>query len=75
MIFEQGNPAGIKQVFDSLGIADSFVRLPLVQVDASLSKRIDQFVKDTNRSVNHFFAKKYFVVAKLITKFATETSV
>jgi 4-hydroxy-tetrahydrodipicolinate synthase len=37
MIFEQ-NPAGIKQVFDSLGIADSFVRLPLVQVDASLSK-------------------------------------
>jgi 4-hydroxy-tetrahydrodipicolinate synthase len=46
MIFEQGNPAGIKQVFDSLGIADSFVRLPLVQVDA-LSKRIDQFVKDT----------------------------
>jgi 4-hydroxy-tetrahydrodipicolinate synthase len=31
--FEQGNPAGIKQVFDSLGIADSFV-LPLVQVDA-----------------------------------------
>jgi 4-hydroxy-tetrahydrodipicolinate synthase len=38
MIFEQGNPAGIKQVFDSLGIADSFVRLPLVQVDA-LSKK------------------------------------
>jgi hypothetical protein len=73
MIFEQGNPAGIKQVFDSLGIADSFVRLPLVQVDASLSKRIDQFVKDTNRSVKcHFFAKKYFVVAKLITKFATK---
>jgi 4-hydroxy-tetrahydrodipicolinate synthase len=45
MIFEQGNPAGIKQVFDSLGIADSFVRLPLVQGN-SLSKRIDQFVKD-----------------------------
>jgi 4-hydroxy-tetrahydrodipicolinate synthase len=39
MIFEQGNPAGIKQVFDSLGL-NSFVRLPLVQVDASLSKRI-----------------------------------
>jgi 4-hydroxy-tetrahydrodipicolinate synthase len=45
MIFEQ-NPAGIKQVFDSLGIADSCFA-PLVQVDASLSKRIDQFVKDT----------------------------
>tara|TARA_R110000851_G_scaffold288161_1_gene442225 strand:- start:159 stop:1040 length:882 start_codon:yes stop_codon:yes gene_type:complete len=47
MIFEQGNPAGIKQVFDSLGIADSFVRLPLVQIDESLCQRIDQFVKNT----------------------------
>ena len=46
MIFEQGNPAGIKQVFDSLGIADSFVRLPLVQVDESLAQRIDHFVKN-----------------------------
>ncbi|TDE05466.1 4-hydroxy-tetrahydrodipicolinate synthase [Flavobacterium hiemivividum] len=45
MIFEQGNPAGIKQVFDSLGIAESFVRLPLVQVDESLAQRIDDFVK------------------------------
>jgi 4-hydroxy-tetrahydrodipicolinate synthase len=45
MIFEQGNPAGIKQVFQSLGIADSFVRLPLVKVDESLRDRIDQFVK------------------------------
>ncbi len=45
MIFEQGNPAGIKQVFQSLGIADSFVRLPLVKVDESLRNRIDQFVK------------------------------
>ena len=47
MIFEQGNPAGIKQVFQALGIADSFVRLPLVQVDESLSQRIAQFVKNT----------------------------
>ena len=48
MIFEQGNPAGIKQVFDSLGLADSYVRLPLVQVDASLCERIDQFVKKSS---------------------------
>ena len=33
MIFEQGNPAGIKQVFQSLGIANNIVRLPLVKVD------------------------------------------
>jgi 4-hydroxy-tetrahydrodipicolinate synthase len=45
MIFEQGNPAGIKEVFQSLGIADSFVRLPLVKVDEFLRDRIDQFVK------------------------------
>ena len=44
MIFEQGNPAGIKQVFQSLGIASNTVRLPLVSVDESLATRIDQFV-------------------------------
>ncbi|MEZ7498019.1 4-hydroxy-tetrahydrodipicolinate synthase [Flavobacterium sp. Arc3] len=47
MIFEQGNPAGIKQVFEAVGIADSFVRLPLVQVDESLAQRIAEFVKKT----------------------------
>jgi 4-hydroxy-tetrahydrodipicolinate synthase len=46
MIFEQGNPAGIKQVFLSLGIADNFVRLPLVNIDEPLANRIDQFVKN-----------------------------
>jgi len=46
MIFEQGNPAGIKQVFQSLGIAHNTLRLPLVSVDDSLAKRIDDFVKN-----------------------------
>ncbi|GGF18359.1 4-hydroxy-tetrahydrodipicolinate synthase [Flavobacterium limi] len=45
MIFEQGNPAGIKHVFQSLGIADNTVRLPLVSVDESLAGRLDKFVK------------------------------
>jgi len=49
MIFEQGNPAGIKQVFQSLGIADNTLRLPLVKVDESLAGRIDQFVKKINQ--------------------------
>jgi len=48
MIFEQGNPAGIKQVFQSLGIAYNTVRLPLVKVDESLANRIDQFVHKSN---------------------------
>jgi len=45
MIFEQGNPAGIKQVFQALGIAENTVRLPLVTVGESLQKRIAEFVK------------------------------
>lgn len=50
MIFEQGNPAGIKHVFQSLGIADNTVRLPLVSVDESLAIRIDKFVKNSIKS-------------------------
>lgn len=49
MIFEQGNPAGIKEFFQSLGIADNTVRLPLVSVDESLSSRIHEFVKKINK--------------------------
>ena len=49
MIFEQGNPAGIKQVLHSLGIAENTVRLPLVKVDDSLASRIDQFVNKMNK--------------------------
>lgn len=49
MIFEQGNPAGIKQVFQSLGIAENTVRLPLVKVDESLQTRIDEFVESINK--------------------------
>ena len=45
MIFEQGNPAGIKQVFHSLGISENVVRLPLVKTDESLSARINQFIE------------------------------
>nr|WP_315153706.1 4-hydroxy-tetrahydrodipicolinate synthase [uncultured Flavobacterium sp.] len=45
MIFEQGNPAGIKEVFKILGIAENVLRLPLVSVDESLSERLGLFVK------------------------------
>lgn len=49
MIFEQGNPAGIKQVFQSLGIAQNVVRLPLVSVDDALSTRIGDVVKKIDK--------------------------
>jgi 4-hydroxy-tetrahydrodipicolinate synthase len=45
MIFEQGNPAGIKEVFKILGISENVLRLPLVSVDVSLSERLELFVK------------------------------
>jgi 4-hydroxy-tetrahydrodipicolinate synthase len=46
MIFEQGNPAGIKEIFKTLKIAENVVRLPLVPVDEALSERIQYFVKN-----------------------------
>jgi len=44
MIFEQGNPGGIKEVFKALGIADHYMRLPLVNVNEDLASRIQKFV-------------------------------
>ena len=45
MIFEQGNPAGIKEVHKSLGLSENTVRLPLVNVNKDLANRISKFVK------------------------------
>lgn len=46
MIFEQGNPAGIKQVFKALGLAENTVRLPLIEVNEDLANRINHFTKN-----------------------------
>jgi 4-hydroxy-tetrahydrodipicolinate synthase len=45
MIFEQGNPAGIKEVFKTLGLSENTVRLPLVNVNQDLADRLNKFVK------------------------------
>ena len=45
MIFEQGNPAGIKYIFKTLGLCDDAVRLPLVTVNEDLAGRLAAFVK------------------------------
>jgi 4-hydroxy-tetrahydrodipicolinate synthase len=45
MIFEQGNPAGIKEVFKTLGLSENIVRLPLVNVNQDLADRLNKFVK------------------------------
>jgi 4-hydroxy-tetrahydrodipicolinate synthase len=44
MIFEQGNPAGIKEVFKSLGLSENTVRLPLVNTNEDLANRLHSFV-------------------------------
>lgn len=46
MIFEQGNPAGIKEVFKHLGLTENTVRLPLVNIDENLSVRLSNFIKN-----------------------------
>ena len=45
LIFEQGNPAGIKHIFKELGLSEDTVRLPLVNVDEDLATRIADFTK------------------------------
>ena len=49
MIFEQGNPAGIKEVFKSLGLSENIVRLPLVSADEDLANRIHNFTNKISK--------------------------
>ena len=46
LIFEQGNPAGIKEIFKCLGLSENTVRLPLVNTDAILASKIEKFLKN-----------------------------
>ncbi|MEM9686643.1 MAG: 4-hydroxy-tetrahydrodipicolinate synthase [Bacteroidota bacterium] len=44
LIFEEGNPAGIKAVCEQLGITQDTVRLPLVKASDSLKDKIRNFI-------------------------------
>ena len=46
MIFEQGNPGGIKEVFKHLGLCQNHLRLPLVNVNEELSGKLATYVKN-----------------------------
>lgn len=48
MIFEQGNPAGIKEVHKTLGLSENTVRLPLVNVSPDLADRLADFTNKLN---------------------------
>lgn len=45
MIFEQGNPAGIKALLQHLELCSDKVRLPLVKADDSLQNRLKTFLE------------------------------
>ncbi|ARN77832.1 4-hydroxy-tetrahydrodipicolinate synthase [Nonlabens spongiae] len=47
LIFEQGNPAGIKNMYEHMDICQQHLRLPLVPVDEDLSDRIKSFLNRT----------------------------
>jgi len=49
LIFEEGNPAGIKVIFEYLGIAKPFVRLPLIVASDSLKHKIVSFMESMIR--------------------------
>jgi len=46
MIFEQGNPTGIKALLHQMNICEAGVRLPLVQADEDLSNRMKSYLED-----------------------------
>ena len=48
MIFEQGNPAGIKSVFAHKKLCKNQLRLPLVAVNNDLDQRLLEFVQQNN---------------------------
>ncbi len=46
LIFREGNPAGIKAIFETLGLSTAVVRLPLVEATSVLKKKIAAFMKE-----------------------------
>lgn len=46
LIFEEGNPAGIKAMLEQLDVCSNEVRLPLVKASGNLQEAIDFFLKE-----------------------------
>lgn len=45
LIFEEGNPAGIKSIFEVLSLSNAVVRLPLIEASEGLKDKISTFIK------------------------------
>lgn len=50
LIFEEGNPAGIKSILENKGISKAKVRLPLVEATQALKEKIDTSLKVLDRA-------------------------
>lgn len=48
LIFEEGNPVGIKALFEKLGLCNDAVRLPLVPATNQLKEKINLFINQLN---------------------------
>jgi 4-hydroxy-tetrahydrodipicolinate synthase len=49
LIFEEGNPAGIKAIFEVLGLARASVRLPLVAASGALKSKLADFIASLSK--------------------------
>jgi len=49
LIFEEGNPAGIKAVFELLGLAGAGVRLPLIDASSTLKSKLAHFMTSLSK--------------------------
>ncbi|MGH1384727.1 4-hydroxy-tetrahydrodipicolinate synthase [Kordia sp.] len=47
-IFEEGNPAGIKAVFEKLNLSTATVRLPLIEASDALKQKLNDFTDALN---------------------------
>lgn len=48
LIFEQGNPAGIKEIYKAMGLSENTVRLPLVNVNQELTDKLHRMATEIN---------------------------
>jgi 4-hydroxy-tetrahydrodipicolinate synthase len=47
-IFEEGNPAGIKAIFEKLNLSTATVRLPLIEASEALKQKLSTFTDELN---------------------------
>lgn len=52
LIFEEGNPAGIKAVFHKLKLAKRDVRLPLMEATEGLQQKINNYIDELYKTAN-----------------------